>query len=117
MPQDRIEIDPRKTNFLAHFHPEDRKTVIEWTTKHLKKADDLPSVEQLFKSLRGELNQGRTRDVYPYLRERLLFMFEARPEVINGWVAWCLEWHTLTLKEKVAAKQRFKKGKELWVRR
>ena len=116
MPQKKIEIDPRKTNFLGHFHPEDRKTVIEWSFRPFQKGE-VPDANQLFDALRRELYQHHTKDVYPYLRERLLFIFEARPEVIQAWADWVLEWHALPKEEKEAAKSRFKRGRELWVRR
>jgi hypothetical protein len=113
----KIEIDPRKTDFLGHFHPEDRQTVIEWTFRRFKTTAKTPTAEQLFEALRKELHKHSVKDVYPFLRERLLFMFEARPQVIRGWAEWCLEWHALPAEEKQAAKSRFKRGRDLWVRR
>ncbi len=113
----KIELDSRKTDFLGHFHPEDRQTVIEWTFRRFKTTAKTPTAEELFDALRTEIHKNSVKDVYPFLRERLLFIFEARPDVIEGWVEWCLEWHALSREEKQAAKNRFKRGRELWVRR
>lgn len=116
MPQINPEIDPRKQKFLGHFHPEDRQIVIAWTFGRLRRRPEI-TAEDLAKGLRSELKTEHVKDVYPYLRERLLFIFEARPHVITDWAAWCIEWQGLTPDEKKEARERFEMKRALWGRK
>lgn len=116
MPQTKIEIDPRKVNFLGHFHPDDRATVIAWTFAKLRREPEL-TAEELTEQLKKQVHTHHVKDFYPYLRERVLFIFEARRHVIVDWCEWCKEWHALTPEDKKAARVRFEAKQELWTRR
>lgn len=109
----RLEIDRRKTDFLGHFQPEDQALVIEWTFHKLQAWPGM-TAPQLAKAIRTHANSYHVKDCFPYLRERLLFIFERKEEVIQNWAQWCIDWSSLTEDEKDKARLRFARSKSLF---
>ena len=109
----RLEIDRRKTDFLGHFQPEDQALVIEWTFHKLQAWPEMDA-PQLAKAIRTHANSYHVKDCFPYLRERLLFIFERKEEVIQNWAQWCIDWSSLTEDEKDKARLRFARSKSLF---